>query len=80
MTMIMQITAPQAQKRCCFIALTPLKALECLDIVAETKAVCRCQKGREVAVSDIFLYWPGVMPYSRLNAVLNWLIPSYPTD
>ena len=26
-----------------------------------------------------FLCWPGVMPYSRLNAALNWLIPSYPT-
>src|SRR5699024_1752000 len=74
MTIIMQITAPQAQKRCCFIAVTPLNALECLIIVAETVGVCRCQNGRGVAVSDIFLYWPGVMPYSRLNAALNWLI------
>ena len=79
MTMIMQITAPQAQKRCCFIAVTPLNALECLIIVAEKVGVCRCQNGRRVAVSDILLYWPGVMPYSRLNTALNWLIPSYPT-
>ena len=62
MTMIMQITAPQAQKRCCFIAVTPLNALECLVIVTENVGACRCQNGRRVTVSDIFLYCPGVIP------------------
>ena len=59
---ILQITAPQAQKRCCFIAVTPLITLECLVIITGIVGVCRCQNGRRVAVSDIFLYWPGVMP------------------
>ena len=78
MTIIMQITAPHAQKRCCFIAVTPLNALECLIIVAETVGVCRCQNGRGVAVSDIFLYWPGghaILPLERCVELAHTLIP-----
>lgn len=64
MTIIIQMTAPQAQNRCSFIAVTPFDPgfLECFIIIAAKEDACRCQIGREIAVSDIFLSRLGVIP------------------
>lgn len=67
MTMNMQNTAAQAQKRCCFKELSSfrarfLKSLGTFDQYSGKDRPCLFQIRPRRPVSDIFIYCPGVMP------------------
>ena len=74
----MQITAPQAQKRCCFIALTPLITLECLVIIAGNVGVLSLSKRTQSCGFRHFSVLAGshaILPLERCVELAHTLIP-----
>ena len=54
MTIIMQITAAHAQKRCCFMGVTPLKTLESPGIIAERERIVAVKTDAELRFQTFF--------------------------
>ena len=75
--MTMQITAPQAQKRCCFIKISSCaetsSSLCVLNYDSRRSAPCITKSDGFVPVQTFLRYWAGVTPYCRRKAALNWL-------
>ena len=82
--MTMQITAPQAQKRCCFIEISSCSETSSFRHVvryySRWDALCITESDGVMPVQTFFRYMVGDMPYCRRKAAENWLALLYPTD